>query len=138
MIPDTSPRISVATALRRGFWMVKFPSMAVLIGPLVLGYFGEDLGLIPNKAPADWKWFGFIFAVAFFGGWLVWSIQVPRWRLWAYERVANIEALKVAAIESQLVWPDESIFTRTEIANRETWRQIREFESRQIQKPRVE
>ena len=51
--------------------------------------------------------------------WIGWSIQVPRWRLWAYRRVADIEALKLAAISANLIWPEGHFFERTEFRSRD-------------------
>jgi hypothetical protein len=54
----------------------------------------------------------------FLGGWLSWSILVPRWRLWAYRRVDNLSALKALAVQRSLIWPEGHIFERTEIRPR--------------------
>ncbi len=55
-----------------------------------------------------------LFVAGFVLPWLVWSYLVPRWRLWAYARVDDIEALKEAAAEFSLIWPEGHIFERTE------------------------
>jgi hypothetical protein len=88
-------------------------------------------GLLPEYGLRSGAWFAGIFTVAFFGGWLVWAFQVPRWRLWAYERVENISRLKEEAIAAQLIWEDSSIFTKTEIASRELRAKIRALEDAQ-------
>lgn len=51
--------------------------------------------------------------------WIGWSVQVPRWRLWAYRRVADIEALKSAAVSASLIWPEGHFFERTEFRSRD-------------------
>jgi hypothetical protein len=38
-------------------------------------------------------------------GWLWWAIAMPRWRVWALERVADPRLLYGAAISAQLMWP---------------------------------
>jgi hypothetical protein len=112
------PQISVEQALRKGFWTVKVPSMSVLLVPLAIAWFGMKFKFIPSMGYEGMKWFIPTFVTGFVGSWLVWSIQVPRWRLWAYRRVKNISHLKARAAESQLIWSDGSIFQKTEIMSR--------------------
>jgi hypothetical protein len=53
--------------------------------------------------------------LSFITAWLAWSLQVSRWRLWAWRRVDDIEALKASAVAAGLIWPDRHVFERTEI-----------------------
>ena len=48
-------------------------------------------------------------------GWLWWSMALPRWRVWALERVDDPGALLIQAIERKLMWPPGHFFERTEI-----------------------
>jgi hypothetical protein len=57
------------------------------------------LGAFMSGLPVAWAW---------------WSISVPRWRVWAYERVEDIPLLKKRAVQVGLVWPDGHFFERTE------------------------
>lgn len=45
--------------------------------------------------------------------WLVWSITITRWKLWALKRVRNIEKLKKNAVEENLMWYDGTVFAKT-------------------------
>src|SRR5678816_2102572 len=47
--------------------------------------------------------------------WRWWAIAVPKWRLWAYERVTDIQRLKRYAVIVGLTWPDGHPFEKTEI-----------------------
>ena len=47
-------------------------------------------------------------------GWSTWSVLVPRWRLWAYQRVDDVPALLEEAAQRQVIWPKGSFFERTE------------------------
>jgi hypothetical protein len=105
------------------------PSMALLLVPLAIVLVAAGRNVIPSHGAESSLWFGLAFLISFFGGWIAWSVQVPKWRLWAYERVEDIQELKTRAVASQLVWPDSSIFTRTEIASQETWSRIRDLEA---------
>ncbi len=69
-----------------------------------------------------------VFALGFVVAWLWWSINVPKWRLWAYQRVSDINSLKVKAIQAGLVWPDSSFFSRTEIKSKRHAEKEKDFE----------
>jgi hypothetical protein len=116
-------------ALRHGFWTVKLPSMTLLLGPIGAYLIAAKLKVVPTFGTAGMLWAVPAFLIAFVGGWLVWSIQIPKWRLWAYERVDDIDALEEAAVGVQLIWPKGSIFERTEIASANTWARIRALEA---------
>jgi hypothetical protein len=122
-------RVTTQDALRRAFWTIKLPSMVLLFGTLLGSYLAMELGWLPSRGLPGLKWFGPVFLIAFVGGWLVWSVQVPKWRLWAYERVDDIHDLKDKAMAAQIIWADHSPFTRTEIASRATWERIRQLEA---------
>jgi hypothetical protein len=125
-------QVTAQQALRRGMWMILLPSMGLLLIPLAIVLVAAGRNLIPSHGTESWLWFGPALLISFLGGWIAWSIQVPKWRLWAYERVEDIQELKARAVAAQLVWPDSSIFTRTEIASQETWSRIRHLEAAKI------
>jgi hypothetical protein len=99
-------RISVRRALLMGTLVVNVPVWLLLIGlPAAAGAFEHQLGKLALAG----------FPIGFVLAWLWWSLSVPRWRLWAYERVDSIVALKRSAVSAGLTWPDGSFFARTEI-----------------------
>jgi len=67
-------------------------------------------------------------AVSFVLAWLWWSVNVPKWRIWALERTTDWPALKIRAIQAGLIWDENteagSRFTRTEIRSAEDQRRI--------------
>jgi len=73
-----------------------------------------------------------IAALAFFAGWplawLTWSFLVPRWRVWAYEHVEDLDELKMRAVEAGLIWRDGHFFERTEIRSKQQRQRIHELE----------
>lgn len=106
-----------------------------MIGPWIVAF-----GLLtvaeqrPDFESVALRWFFILFLGGFVAGWLVWSIQVPRWRLWAYARVTDIEELKRLAVARKYLWPDGHIFERTEIANKQLRAKIVQLEDAQRQK----
>ena len=69
------------------------------------------------------------FPVGFSLGWLTWSVLVPRWGLWAYQRVDDIEELKIYAAAANVIWPEGHFFERTEIASAEVREKLRALEA---------
>lgn len=64
------------------------------------------------------------FVIGPFCGWLYWSYTIVKWKLWAFKNVRNRHELKEKAIRTQLIWPDRSIFNKTEIwtvSQRKEW-----------------
>jgi hypothetical protein len=113
-------------AVARGWWMVTAPSLALLIVPLIS---------YAIWMPSEYRFgaagigpFALVFLISAGLSWLAWSILVPQWRLWAYQRVANIAELKDRALAANLIWPERSIFARTEIASKELRSQLRRLE----------
>jgi hypothetical protein len=110
--------------------MIKVPSMAVLLVPLLGMLFLIELGILPDRGPRAMAWGLPTIVCAIAGSWLVWSIQVPRWRLWAYQNANDLAAVKRLAAAKQIIWPEGSIFEKTEIASRETRRTLSDLERR--------
>lgn len=50
--------------------------------------------------------------------WLIWSLQVTRWRLWAYRKVQDLEALRAEAVALSVIWPKGHLFEKTELRTR--------------------
>ena len=51
-------------------------------------------------------------------GWLWWSLSVPRWREWAKRFGADEEQTQRLAQRTLLVWPQGSLFEKTEFPTR--------------------
>jgi hypothetical protein len=96
--------------------------LAVVNGPvaLLLGGPGYAVFRLVGNGPLV----AFAMIAGFALAWLWWSLSVPRWRLWAYERVTDIPRLKARAIEAGLTWPDGSVFGRTEIKSADAQGQL--------------
>ncbi|MFK8004861.1 MAG: hypothetical protein AB8H03_00760 [Saprospiraceae bacterium] len=104
-------RVTVKQAIKRGQKMVSFPSMSIMILGFIFSLllFNTDI----HKA---------IPIIAFLSSliilpWLYWSFAIVQWRIWAFSNVRNVHELKRQAIEGKLIWPDDSIFNKTEIRN---------------------
>jgi hypothetical protein len=120
--------VSIETAIRVANRRIKWPSMAVLVTPL-LGYaLAGKLHLVPTTGYAGMCWAVPLFLGAFVGSWLIWSLRVPQWMLWAYPRVKNLCELKQQAIDENIIWPDGSIFNRTLIMSTLDRQKLRDIE----------
>ncbi len=100
--------ISTSRAIYIGLLWVNAPVFLLLFGPvyLTLTYFPKNNSLILLVA-----FLGFVAA------WGYWAVSVPRWRVWALERVESPGELQSKAVAAGLVWPEGSFFGRTEITN---------------------
>jgi hypothetical protein len=119
MSDDASKRlkgtVSVDRAVTIGLLWVNGPVFLLMFGPLAAFVVADRAGLV--RPQLQWLGAG-AFGVGWLLAWLWWSLTVPKWRLWAYERVIDIVELKRAAVAATLIWPDGSIFERTEIKSR--------------------
>jgi hypothetical protein len=62
--------------------------------------------------------------------WLYKAWMTPRWKLWAYARVPNVQQLKEAAIKGRVLAADNSFAEKSEICSNEMRAQILKLEGR--------
>jgi len=123
----TMETISVDAAISRGNRDVNWPVRALLATPAVVFVVGRLVHVDRNNQVFNIALVA-LFCACFVAAWLWWSVTVPKWRLWAYERVEDIAELKRRAVAANLTWPDGSIFSRTEIKSAEHAARERELE----------
>lgn len=121
-----SHETTIDEAIRNGQRMVTYPSLGLMMAILAVSTWGLVSGTIAGPL-ALLGIFG-----AFAAAWLWWSIAIPRWKVEAFGQVRNVHALKKRAIQEKLIWPDASVWAKTEIwtaADRATWSDLqRKFE----------
>lgn len=119
--------VTVRKAVIVGLLWVNVPALAIW-----LGLFSACIALIPGlwTDASLTVTFWALFAACGGAGWLWWSLMIPKWRLWAYERVPNIPLLKRLAVAVGLMWPTGSFLERTEIKSKEHAARERELERR--------
>jgi uncharacterized membrane protein YciS (DUF1049 family) len=104
--------ISVDIAIMKGHLIVNLPVVFFLFACPGFSFYLYQENLIP-------KWgIGIAFLIGFILSWIVWSIMITKWRIWAFENVRNVHELKKRAIRERLIWRDGSIFEKTEIRSR--------------------
>ncbi|MBW8687168.1 hypothetical protein [Chitinophaga rhizophila] len=101
--------ISVGKAISRGHLILTFPFIVILSASAGGCIYLNRQGLIPTWMLIT----GIVLSIVL--ACLYWSFFVIKWRLWAFEHVRDVHELKQTAIEQGLIWPDDSLFTRTEI-----------------------
>ncbi len=116
--------ITVDTALRRGQVAVTIPALVTIACFIALCYFLSATNLAPNYLGAV----GILLAPVV--GWTYWSFAITKWRIWAFRNVDDVHELKAKAISENLIWPDGSIFERTEIRTKSEHETIKKLESR--------
>lgn len=120
--------VAPEVAVDRAFWTVKLPSLLLLFTPWIGFAILGKLHAIPGTGAVGFKWFLAAFSGGLGAGWFAWAILVPRWRLWAYQRVDDIEALKREAVAAQIIWPEGHWLERTELASRHLRNELRLLE----------
>lgn len=113
----TQRTLNPTIAVLAGTLVVNVPVLALLFVPAYLasGSIANTLVLL-------------VMLASFVAAWAWWSFSVPRWRLWAYERVPSTGALHNQAVAAGLLWPRGSFLEKTEIKSAAHRRREREFE----------
>ncbi len=113
--------VTVDEAIQKGHRIITYPTIIIIIGVFALCFY-----LIIQVSMTFWIIpIGFVLAVGF--AWLYWSITITKWRLWAFKNVNNVHELKRRAIQEKLIWPEDSIFEKTEIrkpSDKENWNSL--------------
>lgn len=107
-------------ALMKGQKMISLPSMISMFGLMGMFFFMSRAGWIPSQGMLIGIMIGILVS------WLVWSIQVPKWKVWVFQNCANAEEVISKAADSKLIWRKGHIFARTEIWTSEQKKQLRE------------
>lgn len=101
---ESKRSLSSGAAIAVGTLVVNLPVFGLLLGPaFAAASVGRDDLLT------------FVLPLSFVAAWGWWSFSVPRWRLWAYERVESTSEVDQKALTAGLVWPRGSFLERTEI-----------------------
>ena len=123
--------LSIRKAILRGLLLVNGPVFVLLVGPLAVFSVLVEYEVVPRA----YNWAGLaVFPAGFVLAWLWWSFSVPRWRLWAYERVEDVAALKEQAVLVGLTWPQGHAFGRTEFKSRAQLARERELDPEEPEK----
>jgi hypothetical protein len=127
-MPTAPPAISVSKAVICGLVFVYGVVMPLLVlafalPPILLAAIFPG-GLQGSTLPAWLVMAAVLWCIA----WAAWSVLVPRWRLWAYRRVENLDSLRQAAVAVGLIWPEGHLFQKTEIASMALKRELARLE----------
>ncbi|WGD33698.1 hypothetical protein [Olleya sp. YS] len=102
-------KLSVKKAIIYGQLMVNLPVLICLVSLPLLFFFLSSKGFIDDLTALI---IGVLLGVIL--AWLVWSVLITKWRIWAYSNVNNLHELKRQAIRKKLIWEEGSTFERTE------------------------
>lgn len=112
-------------AVTRGYWTVNSAVMLVMLGVPMLTW-----GIVTLLGHPEWATIAavLVFFPSWPAAWLTWSFLITHWRLWAYERVDNLDELKALGVSAKLLWPEGHARERTEIRTAAQQQRIRELE----------
>ena len=115
---DGAKVLGIGRAILIGELLVNIPALGLMLLTILLaGPFIQDW--IEGGASKNIRFptLVVVMALALCVGWMWWAIVMPRWRVWALERVSDPRQLYGAAISAQLMWPPRgrlAFLSRTE------------------------
>ncbi|OJJ14461.1 hypothetical protein BKI52_42525 [marine bacterium AO1-C] len=117
---------SVKQVILIGQLVVNVPVTLIMIGLPYLSWHLFDNGWLIGTG----------LSVGLILAWTWWSFSIVFWRIWAFEHTSKKDwlALKIRAIEAQLIWPDGHRFEKTEIRTKAQRKKI-EAINREIETP---
>lgn len=101
--------ITAKKAIKRGQLIVNLPVFILMVIIGLVMWFLSKVEILDSS----WLPLGFLIAPAV--AWIYWSFMITKWRIWAYQRVDDINELKKQAIDAGLIWKEGSFFEKTEI-----------------------
>jgi hypothetical protein len=120
-------RITIDQAVDKARLTINLPATLIMMVA-----WAQALLIVPmGKAPL------MVMAVSIFIGvsgwpmsWLYKAYMTPRWKLWAYPRVGNVQQLKEAAIKGRVLGTDNSFAEKSEICSKAMRHEILKLEGR--------
>jgi len=120
-------RITMDQAVDKARLTINLPATLIMMVA-----WAQALLIVPmGKAPL------MVMAVSIFIGvsgwpmsWLYKAYMTPRWKLWAYARVGNVQQLKEAAIKGRVLGADNSFAEKSELCSKEMRQEILKLEGR--------
>ena len=121
--------VTVNEALKKGNAMLNYGSGAIFFVFLAAGF------VLSNLYPHLSGWMivgGIVLGLLFCL--LYWCLQANKWKIWAYENVDNIHELKQRAIDSKLMYADDSMWNKLIITSADDKQRLAALEDRFKQK----
>ena len=105
--------VSVTGALLAGTLLVNVPVVIVSVAG-----WSAALTVYDWSGLSGWRLFLLglnLIALGHVASWAWWAFTIPRWRVWALERVRNKTALVRESVRWKLAWPPGHEFEETEV-----------------------
>ncbi len=124
-------RVSITTAVIVGTLWVNIPVLPIMFAPVAAFlYWGPRYVSQPSTPFIVIGMLGLLF-LGFVIAWCWWSYMVPRWRVWAWQRVEDLHGLRVRAARAGLIWPKGHLFEKTEFRPRRLKEKLTILEARE-------
>lgn len=115
--------VSVKKALQRGYLLIGYPVLAMVL--LSSGFF---LPLLYKGSSHTVGGTFLKFLISLVIIWLYWCIAAVKWRIWAFTKVRNVHELKRKSLESNLLFPKESFFSKIQWISSSDKQKLKELE----------
>lgn len=124
-------RLSITSAVVVGTLWVNVPILPLMFGPLAaFVHFGPRYVSRPSTSFVVTAVLAFLL-LGFVVAWCWWAYMVPRWRVWAWQRVDDLRGLRASAVSAGLIWPKGHLFERAEIRPRPLDAKLKDLEARE-------
>lgn len=120
--------VTVEQAISKGKIKLIYLPMMMFFLSIGIGFYLLNLKLIDGWMTAGICIIGLLLAC------FLWSYSVVEWKVWAFENVRNVHELKRKAIESNLIYKDDSWFNKTEIISYEQKQKLKYLEKKFVEK----
>ena len=124
-------RLSVTSAVVVGTLWVNIPILPLMFAPLAAFlYIGRryvsqpSTSFIVTAMPA-------LLLLGFVIAWCWWALMVPRWRMWAWQRVDDLRGLRASAVRAGLIWPKGHLLEKTEMRTSPVKEKLRNLEAKE-------
>lgn len=124
-------RLSIKSAVFVGTLWVNIPILPLMFAPLAAFlYVGPRYVRQPSTSLIVTATLTLLF-VGFVIAWGWWAYMVPRWRVWAWQRVDDLRGLRASAVRAGLIWPKGHLLEKAEIRPGPLKEKLRNLEAKE-------
>jgi len=124
-------RLSITSAVVVGTLWVNIPILPLMFAPLAAFlYIGPRYVSQPSTSFIVTAFLALLF-LGFVIAWCWWAYMVPRWRVWAWQRVEDLRGLRASAVRAGLIWPKGHLLEKTEFRPGPLKEKLRNLEAKE-------
>ncbi len=111
-------RLSITSAVVVGTLWVNIPILPLMFAPLAAFLYIGPRYVNQPSTPFIVTAMLALLLLGFVIAWCWWAYMVPRWRVWAWQRVDDLRGLRASAARAGLIWPKGHLLEKTDIRSK--------------------